>query len=763
VETKRNFSNYQQVSPSDLMAMQTDAETSIDNIVLDTLIPNRGYSGFGISKTGPAQVTIQAGRLYVNGKVYALTTTTVYDLTPLLPVAANRIVSVYVWGSEQDSNVTAVNFLSPTDSTPTNPVYRPQQVALDHLRVANIGNAAGTENPNPSAPVLDSTLLTVATVMLSPTGVVTASNVAGAQVPNLQDVDARVDSLETWEAEAAPEITSLAAALSRLSNNTSVNYPISADQYSRILARLATVEAKDGIPSNALDSGADFFLDTSGSDLANVLSSVKVEEGIRFPDDGANDQPLELFNPLDANAMVKNGVLFPAYDRYQRQSIGPITGAIQMSAYTYSTTEITQKTMARTRIRYGTAFDVCTNSAWWATGSYNPITSIFTLPDGETFNVTYNSAPAGTTGQIDHVMMRVTEFWVDTVNVNYWDVETTTGTLAGAHIAETFPCGQDTWLESIGVYCAKLDATGSVTLLVCEANASGQPDIDSVLGQVTLDYSALALAPAETIFTLPTPVYLQAGQRYAFVLVSGANHFIASADGTSFPQGTLFTLTAGGYAVADLTKHIAFNLYSCKFRLPLVSIQMQNLQLAGGMTSIDLLAAMIAPGSTALTWEIQLAGIWTPLNSTTVGLLNSGGALPPNVPIRGTFAGSPDIMPVVSLTTSNVHVARPKTSLTHITTARARPSSTSIRCTERYEAFDPTFHAASMHLLTGGTFATSTAPASYSDVTNDDGSIERTYVWNLGGAVTSYKLETQMTTTTALKTALVSWLKDWVL
>jgi hypothetical protein len=48
-------------------------------------------------------------------------------------------------------------------------------------------------------------------------------------------------------------------------------------------------------------------------------------------------------------------------------------------------------------------------------------------------------------------------------------------------------------------------------------------------------------------------------------------------------------------------------------------------------------------------------------------------------------------------------------------------------------------------------------------VTTDDGALERTYVWNLGGAVTHYKLETVATTSAALKTFLTAWQKDWVL
>jgi len=48
-------------------------------------------------------------------------------------------------------------------------------------------------------------------------------------------------------------------------------------------------------------------------------------------------------------------------------------------------------------------------------------------------------------------------------------------------------------------------------------------------------------------------------------------------------------------------------------------------------------------------------------------------------------------------------------------------------------------------------------------VTTADGALERTYVWNLGSAVSSYKIKTTGTTTTPLKTFHQAWIRDWVL
>lgn len=163
---------------------------------------------------------------------------------------------------------------------------------------------------------------------------------------------------------------------------------------------------------------------------------------------------------------------------------------------------------------------------------------------------------------------------------------------------------------------------------------------------------------------------------------------------------------------------------------------------------------------------MQLSGVWTSLNDVNVGNLNAGGALPPLLPFRAVFTGTQDVMPCVDLLTSQVKVARPKTSFTAIWPAAARTppaSSASIRATIRFESFEAAYHTAAAKLLTGASFATETNPSSYTDATTADGALERTYVWNLGAAVAAYKIKTTGTTTTPLKTFHQAWIKDWVL
>jgi hypothetical protein len=759
MEQKINVFAYAENVPEDINNLQTYVADSIDHIVADAIVATPRYAGFLAAKSGPAQVTLTVGRLYNSGKVYAKDTPTAYDFVAQLPVAAKRIVLISAWGSEVDTGATPRNVLIAAQSTPQNPVYQPQILEIVHARVANLGTSIGAEAPDPAPPVIDATLLPIAKVILTPTGVESVTNFSVNEVPTLADVEDRVIDLEAFEAAAAPQLASLASDIARLSND--LKRPDSSQLTGRMLGRLAVLEARNGIPSNAADSSADFFLDPANTDITNVNSNCKVAEGVRFADDGVAVTALQLFNPLNPLATIAGGVLFPAYDPALRFTTGPQSGATQISAYTYQTQNIVQKTMSRQRIRYGREFTVCTNSAFWRSGTYDPVSQTFTR-NGETFSLSAADAQRAAQG---HAFIRLKQFWTDIYQEPYWDVVTTTSSIAGASIYETFPVGQDFWLHSVGLLFTALDATGSVTIAICECETTGEGNLAKTLAQATLARSALQAAPAKTVFAFSKPVYMQAGKRYALSVITPGNHYIATASGPSFPQGMFFGVT-GGYGVADPTKHIVADFHACKFRQTVTAIDLASLQLSGGITSIDILAAAIAPSSTALTYQVQLSGIWTSLNDVNIGNLNAGGALPPLLPFRAVFAGTQDIMPCLDLLTSQVKVARPKTSYTAIwpATARTPPAaSASIRATIRFESFEAAWHTTAAKLLTGASYATETNPSSYTDVTTADGALERTYVWNLGAAVSSYKIKTTGTTTTPLITFHQAWIKDWVL
>ena len=765
MESRFLFQDDMDIDPGDFNSVEDFIQKSFDDLVGDAVTINNRYAGLTVSKTGITTIGITTGRIYQGGQVYASNNPLVNDFLTSLPVASLKNVLVIGSGVTQQAQAIPREFLLDE----TTGASEPRVVAVEQDRVANLTYAYGVESPTPVDPVIQPAYTIIARVVLSTAGIQSVTMIADNALDNVDDLAVRMRAVEAFEAAIEPQISTLASDIARLSNQ--VNQPApSTELIAQLLLRVATLESKVGVPSTAQSSAADYFLDTSLSDTANPLYLAQIEEGIRYAYDAENVIPFALFNPADPSATVSGGVIFPTYTRSLRQSVGPIVADVQISAYAYQTVNYVQKTMTLTRIRYGTPFEVCTNSAFWQSGSYNSVTGVFTAPDGETFNAIYDyniGANLGISG--DHNIIRLTEFWTDTYTEPYWDAIVTNGTVTGAQVAETFLCGQDFWLESIGLYFTAIDSTtqAPVTVILCECNDQGEPDLTQVITQATVGAANLQIWPSRTVFAW-TPAYLQAGNRYAIVVVTTGNHRVATAAGSAFTQGTFFTLAQSGYALGDLTRHLCFDLNSCKFNNPTTTLQLQPLQLSGGMCALDFQFGNIAPASTSLTFSILLGGKWVPLSADTAGQLNAGGNLPALLQLQVTMLGTPDIMPAINTVGATITVSRPKTSLVHISTPRTPPAATqNITVIEEYDNYNSQYHTQNVTLLTGATFGTEVQPSSFSDVpsTNSYGGtgIIRTYKFNLSAVVSAYKIKTAMTTQTALITQFAASRQDFCL
>jgi hypothetical protein len=523
----------------------------------------------------------------------------------------------------------------------------------------------------------------------------------------------------------------------------------------RVLGRLAILEANSGIPSNAADSSADFFLNPATSDITNPISDCLVSEGVRFAHDGRNQTSIQLFNPIDPNVKVNNGMILPAYSSVIRQTTGTQVGRQLISAYQYQQVDMEERTISRSRIRWGSSFSVCTNSAFWQSGSYDPTTGIFTR-GGETFHVEG-------TWWINHTFVRLTQFWEDHWTENYWEAVTNTYSIQGASVAESFYVGQDYWLEGISILFTALDNTNPCSLVLVECEDTGEPNVKKAFSHVTLSRTNLTVG--KTKFTFPKPVFMEAGKRYAFQIITNGNHEIATSTGSSFAQGMYFGIT-GGYPVPDPSRHICAEFYACQFNSNTAHIDLQGLQLVGGIVDIDILLGCVVPASSKMTFQVQSNGKWLALSAVTAGELNASGALPPLLPFRVVLTGTQECMPAIDTTQSWVEVSRPKKAWKHIWPANPRTPpapSQSIRCMVRYENFDPAHHTAGAQLVDGNNTAAPIAPSSMTDLTPEPGVLERTYVWNTVAPLSSYKIITNSATDTPLIVFHIAWLKEWVI
>jgi len=736
--------------PADYNNLQSFVQGSMDDLVADAVTADRKYAGFTGARTSSTEVTCQPGRLYSAGKVFARDDAFVKDFTTSLPIATKKHVLIVIFGQEVETNAQPREFLINEETGAS----EPRTMAMELARVCAINTASGQESPDPIDPILDAGVLAVARVVLTPTGVDRVEMINANRLDSIALVAGRTSALEDFRAKAGPQIVALGSDIASLKVSAGNNVNTAA--FGRLLTRMATLEEQAGIPVGASDSDADFFLDKAESDLAHPNFRAKIEEGIRFADEAVADSQLAVFDALNPRAKVTGDVMFPAYARELRMAVGPRQAETQIAAYSYQTHEMVQRMMSRTRTRYGEEFTVCTNSGWWGAVTDRYIPETFER-NGELFQ----------TVEVDwdgpaHGWVRVRRLWVDVYQEPYWDYVTVDHAVPGAQIAETFLNANDMWLDAVGLTFTRLAKDGGITLAICETDR-GAPALDKVVSVTTVPRASL-LVNAETVIPVQ-PVYLEGGKRYALVVISAADHWIATTQGVNFPQGTLFYVLDGAYQQGDGARDLCFNLYAAKFTASRAVIDMAPLSLAGGMTAIDILAEAIVPKSTDLTYEVQVGGIWTPLTRTEQSVLGAGGNIPPLVPLRMVMTGTPDVMPAVKLTTSRVRVSRPRLALTHVSMPRLLPGagSAQIRVIGRFEYFEAGHHTATAKLRTGAGYNTLVSPSSFSDVVADDGSIERTWVFNLGAAVQSYKIQFDATTDSALRTFHFGWRKDFAL
>lgn len=768
MENRVIFNLDQDLGPDDLTALQAGVSDTFDHLVAETVTSGKRYAGLAVTKSTATAAGVAPGTLYANGRMYDFPSAVLQDFVTSLPLAGKRIVTVVAYGSEADTDVTAREFV--IDETTIPPTTQARPVATRHRRVCNVQFAYGVAAPSPTAPLLDPGYTAVADILLSTAGIDTIAMRAETRVGNLDDLDDRVGNLETFEGAIGPKVTTLTSDLANLS--VQLKQSASADILGQLLVRLAVIEAKDKIPTAAVSSHAYYFLDKSASDLANVLSACKVQEGIRFPNANAGTGTLGLLNPNDVNAKAVNGLLLPAYDRKLWLSTGEASDQIRLSGYTYQTNALVQRTMSRQVTNYGTPFTVCTNGLYWQTGSYDINNNLF-YRDGEAFTVAatanYYGANIGAGDWTAHNVLRLQQIWTTTVSEPYWDTVTTDHDVNGSFVCETFLQGQDIWLDAVGLFFTKLADAGDATIVIGEASsANGLPDVTKVISVTNLARASMQAAGAETVVGI-TPAFLASGKRFYVAIVTAADHSLATVPGEQFTQGTLFSVLDGAYAQGDGTRDLQLNLYRAVPRSARSSIQLTSLQLDGGILAISINADTIVPANCSLSYEIQVAGTWYGLQDVDAYMLGQGGSVPPLLPFRATFVGTGDIMPGVALTGSQTKVERPATTLVHIGAAVAVPGagSTQIRVIQRYESWNGAHHTAGIKLRTGAGYATITNPSSYTDVLGTDpvagAYLERTYVFNLGAAVTSYKVETDGATDTNRLTYHVAWEKDWTL
>jgi hypothetical protein len=240
------------------------------------------------------------------------------------------------------------------------------------------------------------------------------------------------------------------------------------------------------------------------------------------------------------------------------------------------------------------------------------------------------------------------------------------------------------------------------------------------------------------------PVFLQAGRRYGLHFIGVDDHRFCISDRwecLSRHQGEYWIHGANGlyrWPSATSPKSLRFALHYATWGQwqgnnqatgggVRMEIQMQPLQLPGGIGGIDIIADSIVPACTDLSYQVQIAGAWQPFSEDpdTPDLSSN----PPLLPFKIAFTGTTDLMPAISCVKSQVTlIGAPQNAFHHISQAIVVGStSTHIKVIAKLVAFDAARHTciASVH-IGASHFNYDTV----SDDTNTDGSINRTWVFN---------------------------------
>ncbi|AXS39270.1 hypothetical protein [Breoghania sp. L-A4] len=724
------INDFQEVPASDFMDIQGFMQAGVDALVKYAIHDGQAYAGFAVAASGTFDVTIQPGVYFAAGKMYAARAIQTRDLVEYQPVANKRMVAIVAWGTTIDQSPAYRDYVVNLETEET----EARQVNMERARIANIGTIGGVESGDPQAPTIPLDRIAVAYVILSPTGIEEIVYNTANDLSSARRNDERLDDVEGWKALAEPRISTIATDVANLSNGQTGR--VGMEDLFAVAADVARLKELQGLPDDYSDYGADRYLDTDESDTDDLEFLAKVEEGVRFAPANKNVSELALFSSINAQVTLTNGLLLPKFASQLRLSVTGYVGEQSITQYTQTSYTVVEKTMTRQRVRWGQIYEYCTNSAWWRSGQYDPITKIFTRA-GETFEVISGNVYA-------HDWIRLKQYWVDSVEEPYWTVVANNHTLNGAQIAQTFLNSQAGWLTGVDLYFTRRGTSGNVHLTICELTPSGTPDLSAAVQQVTVDFLDLKQYPSATTVAF-TPTYLTAGKRYAVVLTTQGNHYIGMADGGEYLAGTFFYSTDGAYFAGDISKDMMFGLRFAKFSASRVAVDMQPLNLDGGIAGIDLLAAMITPDACDLTFQVQLASGWVPLASITPNALVG---LPPLLPLQVVFQGTPDLHAGIALSGSQVSVERPRTAFKHISTPRVLASaSDTVRIQWELGHWNADYHTFTAILKTDGG---DEMPDVVADEALPGNRLKRTMTFNLDAPVASFQIEASGTTTTAL-------------
>lgn len=654
------FRDRQELQAKDFTNIQVFASDAIKAVVNDGITDERRFTGFAVTAAGATDLVVEPGRLYHQGTLYGRSSQTELSLFQYLPVATKRVLALVAWGQNAEAATEPRDFLVDLTTGAT----EPQAVPMESRNQVEINLVAGVESADPVAPAVPDNTVIVAFVVLNTTGVEEIQFQTGNQLPNAKDNQRHIRDMQAWRNQVGPQIGAIQTSFTALEQKTEGKADRSA--LVKMAADVATLKERSGLPDNYSAYGADRFADTDESDTTAPGYDARIDKGVVFPYAGHTEAPLALFNPYDDRVKRSaGGFVLPKYAEEAKVQVTGYNGDASLSQYQVQTHTVEQYT----QYVYGWHYGYYGYSYYW-----NHYYGYYYHPYyGYSYYPYY------------YYQYPVTSYRTVTTTTNY----------NGVIVGQTFLTPAAFWMTSVDLYLTQIGSAGDITVAICECDY-GKPNLRKAVSTTTLARADMVRYPAASRVPVP-PVWLEAGKRYAIMLITEGSHRTAMVGGNSYTQGTWFYGSDGDYFTGDITKNLMFSINGAAFEQPRTEIVLGEVSLAGGITDIGVQTEAIVPDGTSLTYEVQVNGRWMPLEAA--GLIT---ARPDIAPLRAIVVGTRDAAPGFQLGAARLIASRPKTTMQHISTLRTLPGSTTsgdITLTFLVSGFDQEQHTFTARLI----------------------------------------------------------------
>ena len=755
---------YQQIPGTDLTAMGTLGQGSLDNVVENCLYDGTVYTGMSASQVGTSNiVAVQPGYLVKGGPAYSLRDAFSVDVSAAInsvPDSSKTAIVCIVADGQEFPTTETRTFVDasklPTDPTTPAPTVT-QATPTRIVRSVVISSPAGAADVQPSPPAFSASLALIATVVVSNTGIVSVTQETGQQITRLDQIAPLVDTLVAEQSQLLGFITGLLSSVSTLAIGLARLSAKEAADFADLQAQLNALATRTTASPTATFKGSDYFTDYSVSNPAASGFACIISSGLKFASAGKADIPYAAYNPFSADLAQGTGALIvPAYTTPASAQVSNITvnaKGVPTNGYDTNFTQnaapnatLKRRGFARSRIRAGVNLQATSVGQLAVSGDPSQIFAI----DPTTF--AYDAVNWGAWRTDTTELSHQAGYWQDLAARGFWTPVTgtdTTGNVAAK--VQPFNPATSLMVDSVDLPVRTGGNTGTVRLLIV-ADANGVPDYSRTYADVTAPVPAGATSGTIN-FKMPCPILLKGGLKYHFAYFSNAG--IANLLGTvsaQFPASLRFV--NGGYAFGAFgsAASVGMAINAALFTSAITRVPLSPLQLAGGADLVDIEASLILPEGCSIGYEVQIGGQFVPLQPAN-GAASPLAGNPSNLPVNLVLTGTSTVAPIVDTSASTSRMSKSGVSLDHVSSVQTPPAPiTTVHKSVIVDGWNSAVQTLTANLRTGTGYGTITAGTQLPDAIQPDGSLLRQWTWTLGTAVPSFEMEMIGTTSDTTKT-----------